>query len=1003
MPDTFEPLTTALRVWTVLHGQSPNGAERRKPRRLHGTRRRRYVVFDTETTIDRLQRFLYGCWREYNDSWSDAALTTCVVEGLIYVDDLPERDADGYACLLAYVESHRARTFPGRSRQIKLMSRTEFANRVIWKQVHDYGARLVGFNLPFDLARIALHAAPARGSRKGSTDKFLGGLSLRLWEFNGKDHPYRARIAMKNIDSKRTMIGFRNVRSAKDKAPFTGAFLDARTLTYALTDKPHTLESACAAFGVEFTKADVEHGTITEEHIDYCRADVAATALLTAALLAEYANLPVALPAERAISPAAIGKALLQAMGVPPVLERFPEFPDEVCGWAMAAFFGGRAECHITRTPVPVVYLDFLSMYSTVNALMGTWNLLTARTIDLDDATDEVRQLLARTDLAEHLSTPAGWNGLHCLVQIEPDGDILPVRANYDPAADSYSIGLNPYQADDAWYPLADLIDSRILGGPIPTIRRAVRLVPVGKITGTHRINLHGCTIDPRKDAFRSLIEARRQSNDPRWQRLLKVIANSIGYGILAEHTRGTLPADRPATVTVYTDLDEPFEAATLHPETPGDYCFPPAAACVTAAARLMLGLLQRNVTALGGTWAFCDTDSMAIVATETGGPVNPDDPSGMHALSWHDVQGIVDRFAALNPYDPIAVPGSILETEDENFDADGNRHQLWCYAISSKRYALYTQAPDGVRTMVKVSESGIGHLLNPTDAENPDRQWISAAWEWMIATDLGEHPDDPEWIDRPALSRLSVTGAEIWGWLETINSGLPYAEQTKPWNFLLVAYPDPLDPHDTAPIAPYERRPDRWQDLDWLDRHSGQPVGITTGPLDGMARSATRIRTISDVLAQYRAHPESPALGPDEAPVISITRGELRSRPVRAIEPNAYVGKEANQIAERQAGLVDHPDSYRTTYEHPSRTDWETLVLPVLRSMPRSDLVSKSGLSRSSIERLLKRRREPRGSNQRLLESIAANYAALRDENSSERDRRRLMRCYLDGIEARP
>jgi len=31
-----------------------------------------------------------------------------------------------------------------------------------------------------------------------------------------------------------------------------------------------------------------------------------------------------------------------------------------------------------------------------------------------------------------------------------------------------------------------------------------------------------------------------------------------------------------------------------------------------------MLALLERSVTDAGGSWVFCDTDSMAIVATDT-------------------------------------------------------------------------------------------------------------------------------------------------------------------------------------------------------------------------------------------------------------------------------------------------------------------------------------------------------------------------------------------------
>ena len=46
----------------------------------------------------------------------------------------------------------------------------------------------------------------------------------------------------------------------------------------------------------------------------------------------------------------------------------------------------------------------------------------------------------------------------------------------------------------------------------------------------------------------------------------------------------------------------------------------PPVAALIVAGARLMLAMLEKCVTDRGGNYAFCDTDSMEIVATEFGG-----------------------------------------------------------------------------------------------------------------------------------------------------------------------------------------------------------------------------------------------------------------------------------------------------------------------------------------------------------------------------------------------
>ena len=64
-------------------------------------------------------------------------------------------------------------------------------------------------------------------------------------------------------------------------------------------------------------------------------------------------------------------------MGIRPILKRQRRFPREVLGYAMTAYYGGRAECRIRRVPVPVVSCDFLSMYPTVNTLMGLWQHLT--------------------------------------------------------------------------------------------------------------------------------------------------------------------------------------------------------------------------------------------------------------------------------------------------------------------------------------------------------------------------------------------------------------------------------------------------------------------------------------------------------------------------------------------------------------------------------------------------------------------------------------------------
>src|SRR3989337_1731751 len=99
---------------------------------------------------------------------------------------------------------------------------------------------------------------------------------------------------------------------------------------------------------------------------------------------------PLSLDPGQAYSPASIGRAYLRAMGIRPILERQSDFPKPILGHAMVAYYGGWPEVRIRRVPVPVVYVDFLSMYPTVCTLMGLWRLLTSERIDVEDATDDM-------------------------------------------------------------------------------------------------------------------------------------------------------------------------------------------------------------------------------------------------------------------------------------------------------------------------------------------------------------------------------------------------------------------------------------------------------------------------------------------------------------------------------------------------------------------------------------------------------------------------------------
>jgi len=889
-------LETALRVWTETLGQS---RQRRSVDQGAAPLPDYLLVLDTETTTDAAQSLTFGSYRYFRLHWIGwRPLLSCVEEGLFYADDLPARDPEGYWRLRTYAAKRDASTEEGMPRRLRFLSRTEFVNTILFQEAFKKRSLIVGFNLPFDLSRLAVSWGAARG-------RFQGGISLALFTYEAggtwKESRFRPRIAIKQIDSKRALKGFTRPAALDDidripvgeegRRPhegymFRGHFLDLRTLVFALTDRGHSLASACQVYGVEAAKLRIDrHGEITPQYIDYNRRDVEATAELFVRVMDDYAQHPISLQPTKAYSPASIGKAYLRAMGIEPVLQRQPDFPPEALGYAMVAYYGGRAECRIRKVPLPVVYMDFLSMYPTVNALMGLWGFHTAERIEVEDRTAEIRNLLEEVSLEECFHQEF-WRRLPALVEVEPEADILPVRARYDPGTPSWQIGVNELHSDPRWYPLPDVVASKLLTGRSPRVRRALALVPKGVQSGLREVRLRGeIPVDPlRQDLFKTAIEQRKRiakwldlapTDTARLDRFLKVFANATSYGITAELNRRELPKGKTEKIRVY-GLDGPFETRTAAPEEPGEFCFPPVAACITAGARLTLAMLERCVADLGGVHVLCDTDSMAVVAMEHGDTIpcsggrvlSRGGVECVRALSWEQVEEIRERFAQLNPYDRTMVPGSVLKVEKENLDREGDhRRQLWCYAISAKRYVLYNLDEDGEPILRKWSEHGLGHLLNPTDPNSEDRDWIRICWEMLVRRAHRLPVEEPTWLDRPALSRITGSSPHMLRPFARYNAERRYEGQVKPFNFLLSAqvapfgHPEGVDPMAFHLVAPWSSDPKEWLELPWSDVYSGREFRLTTTD-DFGASGRVLVKTYRDVLAAYERHPEAKSRG---------------------------------------------------------------------------------------------------------------------------------------------
>jgi hypothetical protein len=400
-----------------------------------------------------------------------------------------------------------------------------------------------------------------------------------------------------------------------------------------------------------------------------------------------------------------------------------------------------------------------------------------------------------------------------------------------------------------------------------------------------------------------------------------------------------------------------------------------------------MLALLERMIGEVGGTYACADTDAMAIVASREGGlipcPGGRDRTAAgqeaIRALSFADVEEIRDRFRPLNPYGSDAVPGSILELEKENFGPDGQRRQVYCFAVSAKRYALYV-LEDGEPSIVKPSQHALGYLLDPLGAEAEDRDWTEELWQREVRRAVGLATEEPDWFPHPALGRLTAAKPATLEAFAALNEGRPYAEQIKPHNFMLVAqtapfgHPSGVQPQRFQAIAPWSSDPGEHLALPWIDKATGKPVKITTdGPTGGAG--VARVKTFGELARAYGVHPEPKSLGADGKPCGRGTVGLLGRRPVIATRI-VHIGKESNELEELEAGAVHDSGEVLLQYVSPRWDPWERIVRPTLRAFGARVVAERSGMSLSAVKEQLAGRSRPHAGNERKLWRVAGELA---------------------------
>ena len=795
-------------------------------------RHNRVLVFDTETTINQYQNFKIGYFQIYQDG-------VIQHDGLFYDPDiLNERENK---VLEAYSRKHN----------ISLYSLNEFIDSVFYLEVFELKTLCNGYNLAFDLSRIAKRSGNSRGRNRG-------GFTLTL-----SDDPFKPPVIIRKLGYSNS-FKFTTTKQNKGESYFPGYFLDTQRLAEVLLQSNHiSLEKAGEKLNTPVQKMKgVEHGKVTERYIEYLVKDVETTQAVYEKLVKELDVYQIHIPITKVFSSASIGKHALSQLGIKPFLELNPDFPDSVIGNIMTSYYGGRTECKIRKEPTKVTVLDFTSMYPTITMEMELWKYIIAESLEIQDITEETRRFVSNLKLSD-LQKQDTWKKLVVMVKIQPDNDILPVRMDYKGNNTGFNVGVNYLSSDsEMWHSLPDVIGSYLLTGKVPKITEAIKFIPKGVQKGLRKSRILGIDIDPLKDnVVQVLVEERQKikkklkktdKNDPEYQHLssraqaIKILVNALSYGIFIELN----PEDKKSEFQVY-GLDN-FVTKENKFEKSGKYFHPLLAVMITSGARLFLTIAEAKLKELGAIHAYMDTDSVFVPPEKA--------------------QELVEFFQPLNPYN-MDIP--LLKPEKKD---------LWFYGIASKRYALYYYENEKISFM-KDERSyklhGLGHLTNPFP--NSVEDWQAEIWQDILKLHyemITERDIEEKYSNLYSISQLTVSTSNVLNRFKKLNEGKPWREQIKPFNFFLVGF-QVIKEDDKAvkPLAQFTKDYQKIIYEPFIDYETGE-----------VKEGSQYFKPLNRTILRYVEHMENKFDG-DE--------GVLERKHIH-VDGLVYIGKEANNIEDQ-------------------------------------------------------------------------------------------------------
>jgi hypothetical protein len=356
-------------------------------------------------------------------------------------------------------------------------------------------------------------------------------------------------------------------------------------------------------------------------------------------------------------------------------------------------------------------------------------------------------------------------------------------------------------------------------------------------------------------------------------------------------------------------------------------------------------------------TFAFCDTDSLAIPCGES--------PDGIPSLPESAIAEVIERFDALSPYDPQNVKHLLkLEYSDAP--------DLRCFAVSAKRYVLFRWRPGKRIQIVKASESALGAIIgrarNESTAKLARRIWLAILMQHFKVSPRQRRRAKPLIdFEVPLRRKFPISQPSILKRLEPYNKTRSYDFRVKPFGFVQSATPaTKIGKDDLLPIAPFEADLAKAKRLPWVDFNTGKPLRLDWhgSHMDG----TLSVIRLNEYIELYHRHPEAKAADQNGNPAGSETIGLLGRLRVRS-EKLVRIGKEVDRLDQDEGASLE-PDQ-PVEYERDDLAEDIEYLATFSQPATASDL----GLTERGWRKIIKIRPNSKGTTVERIQEVAAMY----------------------------